>query len=144
MTLADWTDVININLNGLYNVTHNVLPLIPENGRVINVSSVSGLSGNFGQANYAATKAGMVGFTKTLSKELGKQKITVNAIAPGFIKTEMTNKIPKEILEKYLELIPSREIGRPEDVANLAVFLASDEAKYISGQVIRVDGGLMF
>ena len=144
MTLEDWTDVININLNGLYNVTHNVLPLIPDNGRVINVSSVSGLSGNFGQANYAATKAGMVGFTKTLSKELGKQKITVNAIAPGFIKTEMTDKIPQEILGKYLELIPSSEIGRPEDVANLAVFLASDEAKYISGQVIRVDGGLMF
>ncbi|MFC1516619.1 beta-ketoacyl-ACP reductase [Thermodesulfobacteriota bacterium] len=139
-----WHAVIDVNLNSLYNVTHNILPLIPDNGRIIGISSVSGLSGNFGQANYAATKAGMIGFTKTLSKELGKQKITVNAIAPGFIKSEMTDKIPPEILKLSLELVPSKEIGQPEDVAGLAVFLASDRAGYISGQVIRVDGGMIF
>ncbi|MBW2193408.1 MAG: 3-oxoacyl-ACP reductase FabG, partial [Deltaproteobacteria bacterium] len=143
MTPEAWQAVIDVNLNGLYNVTHNILPLIPDNGRIIGISSVSGMSGNFGQANYAATKAGMIGFTKTLSKELGKQKITVNAIAPGFIKSEMTNKIPPEILKLSLALVPSKEIGQPEDVAGLAVFLASDKAGYISGQVIRVDGGLM-
>ncbi len=144
MTLEEWTDVINVNLNSLFIVTHNILPLIPDQGRIISISSISGLSGNFGQSNYTASKAGVVGFTKTLSKELGKQKITVNAVAPGFIKTEMIDKIPPAILEKTLELIPSKEIGQPEDVANLTAFLASDEAKYISGQVIRVDGGIMF
>ena len=143
MTPEAWHDVIDVNLNSLYNVTHNILPLIPDNGRIIGISSVSGLSGNFGQANYASTKAGMIGFTKTLSKELGKQKITVNAVAPGFIKSEMTDKIPPEILKLSLELVPSKEIGQPEDVAGLVVFLASDKAGYISGQVIRVDGGLI-
>lgn len=144
MSLQEWTDVVNVNLNSLYNVTHSMLPLIPDQGRIISISSVAGLGGNFGQANYAATKAGMIGFTKTLSKELGKQKITVNAIAPGFIKSEMTDKIPPEILKLSLGLVPSKEIGHPEDVANLAAFLASDEAGYISGQVIRIDGGMMF
>lgn len=144
MSLQEWSDVIQVNLNSLYNVTHHMLPLIPDRGRIISISSVAGLGGNFGQSNYAATKAGVVGFTKSLSKELGKQKITVNAIAPGFIKSEMTDKIPPEILKLNLELVPSKEIGLPEDVANLAAFLASDEAGYISGQVIRVDGGIMF
>lgn len=144
MSPQDWRAVIDVNLNSLYNVTHNILPLIPDHGRIIGISSVSGLGGNFGQANYAATKAGMVGFTKTLSKELGKQKITVNAVAPGVIKSDMTAKIPPEILKISLELVPSKEMGRPEDVASLVAFLASDAAGYISGQVIRVDGGMIF
>ena len=142
MTKEEWYDVINVNLNSIYNVTHLVLPLIPEGGRIISLSSIAGLGGNFGQTNYSATKAGIVGFTKSLSKELGKHKITVNAIAPGFIKSKMTEKIPVMMLEQIMELIPMKEMGLPEDVADLAVFLASDQSRYITGQVIRLDGGL--
>ncbi len=143
MTPEEWNAVINVNLTGIYNVTHNMLPLIPEGGRIINISSVVGLGGNFGQCNYAATKAGIIGFTKSLAKEVGKHKITVNAIAPGFIKSRMTEKIPVVMLDKILEIISFREMGTPKDVADLAVFLASDSARYISGQVIRVDGAMM-
>lgn len=142
MSKEEWYDVINVNLNSIYNVTHLVLPLIPEGGRIISISSIVGLGGNFGQCNYAASKAGIVGFTKSLAKELGKYKITVNAIAPGFIKTKMTEKLPVMIIEQLLELIPMKEFGLPEDVAKLAVFLASDDSRYITGQVIRIDGGL--
>ncbi|MFH1641849.1 MAG: beta-ketoacyl-ACP reductase [Nanoarchaeota archaeon] len=143
MTPEEWNAVININLNGVYNVTHNILPLIPDGGRIVGLSSVVAFGGNFGQCNYSATKAGMVGFTKSLAKELGKQKITVNAIAPGFIKSDMTDKIPIVMLDKILDIIAFKEMGLPEDVANLAVFLCSDKAKYISGQIIRVDGAMM-
>ena len=142
MSKEEWYDVINVNLNSIYNVTHLVLPLIPEGGRIISISSIVGLGGNFGQCNYAASKAGIVGFTKSLAKELGEYKITVNAIAPGFIKTKMTEKLPVMIIEQLLELIPMKEFGLPEDVAKLAVFLASDDSRYITGQVIRIDGGL--
>lgn len=146
MSPEEWNAVININLNSLYNVTHNILAieLIPDGGRIINISSIAGLSGNFGQTNYSSTKAGVVGFTKSLCKELGKRKITVNAVAPGFIKSAMTDKIPIELLSGILQLIPSGEIGQPEDVANAVKFLASDDAKYISGEVLRVDGGMTF
>jgi len=144
MTPEEWYPVINVNLNSLYNVTHNLLDLISDGGRVINISSVAGISGNFGQTNYASTKAGVIGFTKSLAKELGNRKITVNAVAPGFIKSAMTDKIPVELLANILELIPLKEIGQPEDVANAVKFLASDQAKYISGVVIRVDGGITF
>ena len=144
MTPEEWNPVININLNSLYNVTHNVLELIPEGGRIVNISSVAGISGNFGQTNYASTKAGVIGFTKSLAKEVGKMKITVNAIAPGFIKSAMTDKIPMEMLSQILQLIPLREIGQPSDVANAVKFLASEDAKYISGTVIKVDGGISF
>ena len=144
MTPEEWYPVINVNLNSLYNVTHNLLDLISDGGRVINISSVAGISGNFGQTNYASTKAGVIGFTKSLAKELGNRKITVNAVAPGFIKSAMTDKIPVELLTNILELIPLKEIGQPEDVANAVKFLASDQAKYISGVVIRVDGGITF
>jgi 3-oxoacyl-[acyl-carrier protein] reductase len=144
MTPEEWNAVININLNSLYNVTHNVLPLIPEGGRVVNISSVAGISGNFGQCNYASTKAGVIGFTKSLAKEVGKLKITVNAIAPGFIKSAMTDKIPVMMLEQIMELIPMKELGQVEDVANAILFLASENARYISGQVLRVDGGITF
>tara|TARA_Y100000310_G_C20623718_1_gene784696 strand:+ start:335 stop:1087 length:753 start_codon:yes stop_codon:yes gene_type:complete len=144
MTPEEWNDVININLTSMYNVTHNALALIPEDGRIISLSSVAGISGNFGQTNYASTKAGVIGFTKSLAKEVGKLKITVNAIAPGFIKSAMTDKIPVMMLEQIMELIPLKELGEVSDVANTIVFLASDKAKYISGQVIRVDGGITF
>ncbi|MBU0627968.1 MAG: beta-ketoacyl-ACP reductase [Nanoarchaeota archaeon] len=144
MTPEEWNPVININLNSLYNVTHNVLELIPEGGRVINISSIAGISGNFGQTNYASTKAGVIGFTKSLAKEVGKMKITVNAVAPGFIKSAMTDKVPMEMLAQILQLIPLREIGQPTDVANAVKFLASEDAKYISGTVIKVDGGISF
>jgi 3-oxoacyl-[acyl-carrier protein] reductase len=144
MTPEEWNPVIKVNLDSLYNVTHNVLDLIPEGGRVINISSVAGISGNFGQTNYASTKAGVIGFTKSLAKEVGKMKITVNAVAPGFIKSAMTDKIPLELLSNILQLIPLKEVGQPEDVANAVKFLASDDAKYISATVIKVDGGITF
>jgi 3-oxoacyl-[acyl-carrier protein] reductase len=143
MTPEEWNDVININLTGVYNVTHNILPLIPDGGRIISLSSVVAFGGNFGQSNYSATKSALIGFTKSLAKEVGKHKITVNAIAPGFIKSKMTEKIPVIMLDKILEIIAFKEMGMPEDVADLAVFLASDKAKYISGQIIRVDGAMM-
>jgi len=144
MTPEEWYPVINVNLNSLYNVTHNVLELIPEGGRVINISSVAGISGNFGQTNYASTKAGVIGFTKSLAKEVGKRKITVNAVAPGFIKSAMTDKVPMELLSQILELIPLKEMGQPTDVANAVKYLASEDAKYISGMVLKVDGGISF
>ena len=143
MTPEEWNSVINVNLNGVYNVTHNILPLIPEQGRIISLSSVVAFGGNFGQCNYSATKSALIGFTKSLAKEVGKHKITVNAIAPGFIKSKMTDKIPVLMLDKILEVIAFKEMGMPEDIANLAVFLASEKAKYISGQIIRVDGSMM-
>lgn len=143
MSPEEWNAVINVNLNGIYNVTHNILPLIPEGGRIISLSSVVAFGGNFGQTNYSATKSALIGFTKSLAKEIGKHKITVNAIAPGFIKSKMTDKIPVIMLDKILEVIPFKEMGMTEDIANLAVFLASDKAKYISGQIIRVDGAMM-
>ncbi|MCK5282665.1 MAG: 3-oxoacyl-[acyl-carrier-protein] reductase [Nanoarchaeota archaeon] len=144
MSPEEWYPVINVNLNSLFNVTRNVLEMIPDEGRIINISSLAGISGNFGQTNYASTKAGVIGFTKSLAKEVGKRKITVNAVAPGFIKSAMTDKIPLELLSNILQLIPLREIGQPEDVANAVKFLASDEAKYVSGTVIKVDGGVSF
>lgn len=142
MTQEEWYDVINVNLNGIFNVTHNVLPLIPEKGRIISISSIAGIGGNFGQTNYSATKAGIIGFTKSLSKEVGKMGITVNAIAPGAIEGPMTDKIPLLQKEALLQLIPMKKAGKPEDIAELAVFLASEKAGYITGEVIRIDGGL--
>lgn len=144
MVPEEWNPVININLTGMYNVTHNMLPLIPEGGRIINISSIVGIGGNFGQCNYAASKGGVIGFTRSLSKELGKQGITVNAVAPGFIESPMTDKIPLLQKEALLQLIPMQKMGKPEDIANAVVFLASENACYITGEVIRIDGGLTF
>ncbi|MBI2138965.1 beta-ketoacyl-ACP reductase [Candidatus Woesearchaeota archaeon] len=144
MTPAEWSEVIGTNLNSMYFVTHNLLELIPDGGRIINISSIIALSGNFGQSNYAASKAGIIGFTKSLAKELGKRKITVNAVAPGFIRTAMTDSIPVELLDSILNLIPLKELGVPEDVAHAVSFLASEEARYVTGTVLRVDGGLSF
>ncbi len=142
MSQKEWEDVIDVNLTSAYNVTKNALPLLEKNSRIINISSIVGIYGNFGQTNYSASKAGIVGFTKSLAKELGKHEITVNAIAPGFIESEMTNKIKFLKKKIILWMIPLKRTGLPEEVAYLAAFLASDKASYITGQVISISGGL--
>ena len=144
MTLDEWHAVINTNLNGVFYVTKFILPLIPEGGRIISISSIVGQYGNFGQTNYAAAKAGIIGFTKSLAKELGRKKITVNAIAPGFVKTTITKNIPFFRKKLINHMIPLKEEADPEDIANVAVFLASGKSRYITGAVINVDGGLAF
>ena len=144
MTKEQWDLVLKTNLDGTFNVTKNALPLIRENGRIINISSIVGINGNFGQTNYAASKAGIIGFTKSLAKELGKHKITVNAVAPGFIDTEMTKNITFIRKKIMLTMIPIGRAGLPEDVANLVAFLASDKSGYITGEVICIDGGFSF
>ena len=144
MRAEEWNKVIDVNLNSVYNVTKNALPLMPKNSRIINISSIVGMFGNFGQTNYAASKAGIIGFTKSLAKELGKHSITVNAIAPGFIESELTQKIPflrKKIIQW---MIPLKRTGLPEEVAYAAAFLASDKAGYITGYVLNLNGGLSF
>ena len=144
MTQEEWNNVISTNLSSVFNVTKQALPLMDEGSRVISISSIIGQYGNFGQANYAAAKAGIIGLTKSLAKELGKRKITVNAIAPGFIKTDITKDIPFFKMKILRYLIPLKEEGNPEDVANVVVFLASEKSRYITGSVINVDGGLAF
>ncbi len=141
----DWDAVLQTNLTGTMYCTRAVLrPMIRQkSGRIINISSVVGLTGNAGQANYAAAKAGIIGFTKAIAKEIGARGITVNAIAPGFITTDMTAQIPEQSLPQLLELIPLREFGHPEDVADAVCFLASDAARYITGQTLQVDGGMV-
>lgn len=144
MTLDEWHVVINTNLNGVFYVTKAILPLMNDGGRIISISSIIGQYGNFGQCNYAAAKAGIIGFTKSLAKELGKKKITVNAVAPGFVKTSITKNIPffrKKIINY---MTPLKEEAEPEDIANVVAFLASDKARYITGTVINIDGGLAF
>lgn len=143
MTEKDWDDVLNVNLKGAYNTTKAVAKYMVKqrSGRIINISSIVGIYGNAGQANYAAAKAGIIGFTKSVAKELARRGITVNAIAPGFIKTDMTS----SILEKDISVedkIPLRRVGLPEDIANLVAFLSTEKAGYITGQVIAIDGGL--
>ncbi len=144
MTKEQWDFVVRINLDGIFNMTKNALSLIRDDGRIINISSIVGISGNFGQTNYAASKAGIIGFTKSLARELGKRKITVNAVAPGFIDTHMTQNVPFIRKKIILAMIPLGRAGLPEDVANLVAFLASDKSGYITGEVICVDGGFSF
>ena len=144
MSQEEWQKVIDINLTGVYNVTKNALPLMEDNGRIVSISSVAGTCGNFGQCNYSASKAGIIGFTKSLAKELGKRKITVNAVAPGFIETTITKDIPFIRKKMILLMIPLKEFGKAEDVANAIVFLSSDKASYITGEVINLGGGLNF
>ena len=138
--------VNNVNLKGVFNMTQAVVPqMIKQNkGSIINTSSVVGIYGNIGQTNYAATKAGVIGMTKTWAKELARKgaQVRVNAVAPGFIKTPMTEKIPQKIVDRVVERIPLGRFGEPEEVARVYLFLASDESNYITGQVIGVDGGL--
>jgi len=144
MTKEEWHAVINTNLNGVFYVTKLILPLMHEGGRILRISSIIGQYGNFGQCNYAAAKAGIIGFTKSLAKELGKEKITVNAVAPGFVKTTITKDI-SFIRKKMINyMTPLKEEAEPEDIANVIVFLASEKSRYITGAVINVDGGLAF
>lgn len=141
----DWDTVINTNLKSMFNCCKAVLrPMIRKKngGRIINISSIVGLAGQGGQTNYAASKAGIIGFTKSLAKEVGSRDITVNAIAPGFFPTALTEVLPGDMVQKALELIPLGRLGELEEVAHLAAFLASDKAAYITGEVIRVDGGM--
>lgn len=145
MKKEDFEDVINVNLVGTFNMTKNIIPYMTKNrtGRIINISSVVGISGNAGQANYAASKAGIIGFTKSLAKEVGSRNILVNSIAPGFIETAMTDVLKEEIKEEIAKTIPLKRMGKAQDVANLVKFLASEESSYITGQVIHVDGGML-
>ncbi len=145
MKEEDFDNVIDVNLKGTWNmVKHVTRPMFKQkSGRIINISSVVGQIGNPGQANYVASKAGVIGLTKSIAKEFGKKNITANAIAPGFIKTAMTEKLDDAVKDAYLQQIPLGSFGEAEDVANTALFLASDSAKYISGQVLGVNGGMI-
>lgn len=145
MTEEDFEKVVQINLNGVFYCTQAVTPYLIEQkcGRIISTSSVSAERGNFGQTNYTATKAAIIGMTKTWAKELGRKGITVNAVAPGFIATEMVESVPSEISGLVQTITSMQRIGSPDDVANAYLFLASDEASYITGHVLHVDGGIM-
>lgn len=144
MTEEQWDRVIDVNLKGAFLVGQAAARAMTETGgAIVNVASVVGLYGNFGQTNYAATKFGVIGMTKTWAKELGKYNIRVNAVAPGFIMTEMTAKMPEKVLDAMKEKSPFKRLGTPEDVANAFIFLASDEASYITGAVLSVDGGVV-
>ena len=136
---------IHVNLVGTFNVTKNVIPYMMKAhyGRIINISSVVGISGNAGQTNYSASKAGIIGFTKSLAKEVASRNILVNAVAPGFIQTSMTDVLKDEIKEQIAKTIPLNKLGTAQDVANVVKFLASEESSYITGQVINVDGGML-
>ncbi|WP_295238880.1 3-oxoacyl-[acyl-carrier-protein] reductase [Veillonella sp.] len=142
---SDWDDVMNINLKGVYLVTKAVSKIMMKqrSGNIVNMTSVVGVTGNAGQANYSASKAGVIGFTKTCAKELASRGITVNAIAPGFIHTDMTDVLPDKVKEAMVHTIPLGRMAEPEEVAVVATFLASDMASYITGQVINVDGGMV-
>jgi len=145
MTEDDFDKVVNTNLKGTFNFTKAVSKVMMKQrkGKIINIASVVGIIGNAGQSNYAAAKAGIIGFTKSVAKELGSRGITVNAIAPGFIETDMTAVLSDKVKEHFINSIPLKRPGRPEDVANAALFLASDYSDYITGQVINIDGGMV-
>ncbi len=145
MAAEDFQKVIDVNLTGVFHCTQAVVPSMIEQGKgkIISTSSVSGVYGNIGQTNYAAAKAGVVGMTKTWAKELGRKGINVNAVAPGFIHTGMTAKVPEKVIGQMKQMVPLGRLGSPEDIANAYLFLASDESDYINGTVLHVDGGIM-
>ena len=145
MKESDFTDVIDVNLVGTFNITKNVIPYMmkQKNGRIINISSVVGITGNAGQTNYSASKAGIIGFTKSLAKEIASRNILVNAVAPGFIETNMTDVLKDDVKQEIAKNIPLKRMGTTQDVANVVKFLASDDSSYITGQVINVDGGML-
>ena len=145
MKEEDFDKVINVNLKGTFNMTKNVISYMikKRSGRIVNISSVVGVSGNSGQANYAASKAGIIGFTKSVAKELASRNILANAVAPGFIETDMTDVLSESVKESIYSQIPLKKMGKPEEVANAVYFLGSDENTYITGQVLNVDGGMI-
>lgn len=145
MSEEDWDLVIDTNLKGTFNCTKAVIrPMLKQrSGKIVNVASVMGIIGNVGQANYSASKAGIIGLTKTTARELGSRGINVNAVAPGFIQTAMTDELPENIKENISKQIPLQRLGTPDDVAGLIVFLCSEDSSYITGQVINVDGGMV-
>jgi 3-oxoacyl-[acyl-carrier protein] reductase len=144
MTEQDWDAVLTVNLKSAFNLTKSVQRYMikQRGGSIINMSSVVGVNGNAGQSNYSASKAGLIGFTKSIAQELGSRGIRCNALAPGFIETEMTHKLPDNVRKAWIKTIPLRRAGKPEDVANVATFLASELSSYVSGQVINVCGGM--
>ena len=145
MAESDWDEVLNINLKGAFNTIKKASPQMMKqrSGRIINISSIVGIKGNAGQANYSASKAGLIGLTKSTAKELAPRSITVNCIAPGYIDTDMTDKISESSKQELMKKIPNGKIGKPNNIASAALFLASNEAEYITGQTISVDGGLL-
>ena len=145
MKEEEWDDVININLKGVFLCTKAVTRQMMKQrvGRIINIASIVGVSGNPGQANYVAAKAGVIGLTKTTAKELASRNITVNAIAPGFITTDMTDKLPEDVKAEMLKQIPLARLGEPKDIAKITAFLASDDSSYITGQTLHIDGGMV-
>ena len=144
MTAEDWQKVISVNLTGVFNCIKAVTrPMMRQrSGAIVNMSSIIGLMGNMGQANYAASKAGIIGLTKSAAKELASRNVRINAIAPGFIQTEMTAKLSDDVQQAMLSEIPMKKFGAPSDVARLVLFLAGDASEYITGEVIRIDGGM--
>jgi len=144
MKESDWDDVLDTNLKGAFNCSKAVIRSMMKKrfGRIVNISSVVGFSGNGGQVNYAAAKAGMIGMTKSLARELASRKITVNCVAPGYIVTEMTDALPKETQEKMINEIPMATLGSADDVAGAVLYLVSDAASYVTGQTIHVNGGM--
>ena len=145
MTAEQWQQVVDVNLTGVFNCTKAVVPFMIEKkyGKIVNTSSVVGLYGNFGQTNYVATKSGIIGMTKVWARELGRKGINVNAVAPGFIATEMVKTVPENILKSFEEKTPLGRLGLPEDIANAYLFLSSEEANFINGITLSVDGGLI-
>lgn len=144
MSEEQWDAVINVNLKSTFNFTKAVVPIMARQrvGSIINISSIVGMNGNAGQSNYAASKAGIIGFTKSVAKEMGARNIRCNAVAPGFITTEMTDALPQEVKDDYAKRISLRRLGQGDDIANVVLFLASDLAGYVTGEVITVDGGM--
>ncbi|WP_067725208.1 3-oxoacyl-ACP reductase FabG [Oceanobacillus damuensis] len=145
MTVEQFQQVIDVNLTGVFNCTKAVLPTMVEKGKgkIISTSSVSGVYGNVGQTNYAAAKAGIIGMTKSWAKELARKGINVNAVVPGFTETSMVEAVPEKVIEQMKEKIPMQRLGRPEDIANAYLYLASDESDYVNGHALHVDGGIM-